>query len=74
MSKQNGKMKYLAIGAAGVIVAGGLALDATYQIQEQEQAVLTTFGVPKAVTETGLHFKVPFLSHTFTFCVFPIYK
>ena len=61
MNKRNGKMKYLAIGAAGLIAAGGLALDATYQIQEQEQAVLTTFGVPKAVTETGLHFKVPFV-------------
>lgn len=61
MSKRNGKMKYLAIGAAGFIVAGGLALDTTYQIQEQEQAVLTTFGVPKAVNETGLHFKVPFV-------------
>ena len=36
-------------------------MDATYQIQEQEQAVLTTFGVPKAVNETGLHFKVPFV-------------
>ena len=61
MNKRNGKMKYLAIGAAGFIVAGGLALDTTYQIQEQEQAVLTTFGVPKAVNETGLHFKVPFV-------------
>ena len=38
MSKRNGKMKYLAIGAAGLIVAGGLALDATYPIQEQDQA------------------------------------
>mgnify|MGYP002649290144 CR=1 FL=1 len=61
MSKRNGKMKYLAIGAIGLIAAGGLALDTTYQIQEQEQAVLTTFGVPKAVAETGLHFKIPFI-------------
>lgn len=61
MSKRNGKMKYLEIGAIGLIAAGGLALDTTYQIQEQEQAVLTTFGVPKAVNETGLHFKVPFV-------------
>ena len=37
MSKRNGKMKYLAIGAIGLIAAGGLALDTTYQIQEQEQ-------------------------------------
>ena len=40
--------------AAAVIlvlaVAGVFATDCTYQIQEQEQAVLTTFGVPKAVT------------------------
>ena len=27
MNKRNGKMKYLAIGAAGLIAAGGLALD-----------------------------------------------
>ena len=33
MSKRNGKMKYLAIGAIGLIAAGGLALDTTYQIQ-----------------------------------------
>lgn len=49
------------IGVAGVAVIGMLATDVTYQIQEQEQAVLTTFGVPKAVTETGLHFKIPFI-------------
>ena len=32
-----------------------------YQIQEQEQAVLVTFGKPKAVTETGLHLKLPLI-------------
>ena len=40
---------------------GLLATDCTYQIQEQEQAVLSTLGVPKAVTETGLHFKLPLI-------------
>ena len=49
------------VGDAGLAVVGIMATDATYQIQEQEQAVLTTFGVPKAVTETGLHFKIPFI-------------
>ena len=29
MSKRNGKMKYLAIGAIGLIAAGGLALATT---------------------------------------------
>ncbi len=32
-----------------------------YSIQEEEQAVICTFGKPKAVTEPGLHFKVPFV-------------
>lgn len=53
--------KRIAAAAVGLVVIGLLATDATYQIQEQEQAVLTTFGVPKAVSETGLHFKVPFI-------------
>lgn len=30
-----------------------------YNIGEQEQAVVTTFGVAQAVTEPGLHFKIP---------------
>lgn len=38
-----------------------LALDSTYQIKEQEQAVVTTFGKPSAVTTSGLHFKVPLI-------------
>ncbi len=38
-----------------------LAFDSTYQIREQEQAVLITFGQAQAVTAPGLHFKLPFL-------------
>ncbi|MDR0964831.1 MAG: FtsH protease activity modulator HflK [Clostridium sp.] len=34
---------------------------ATYQIREQEQAVLITFGEAEAVTTPGLHFKIPFV-------------
>lgn len=37
------------------------ALNSTYQIREQEQAVLTTFGKAQAVTTPGLHFKIPFI-------------
>ena len=36
-------------------------VSSTYTINEQEQAVLTTFGVAKPVTESGLHFKIPFV-------------
>ena len=47
--------------AAAVIVVVILGLNSTYQIREQEQAVLTTFGKARAVTTSGLHFKVPFV-------------
>lgn len=60
--KKPGKVvKRTAAIAVTLIVIAGIATDCTYQIQEQEQAVLTTFGVPKAVTDTGLHFKVPLI-------------
>ena len=39
-----------------VIFAGSF-----YTIREEEQAVVCTFGVPKAVTQSGLHFKIPFI-------------
>lgn len=59
--KRSGNIKK----AAGVIVLAigiaCLALGSFYQIQEQEQAVLITFGKPEAVTETGLHFKIPLI-------------
>jgi membrane protease subunit HflK len=45
------------------ILAAVLIFGSTYQIKEQEQAVLITFGQAKAVTEPGLHFKVPFIQN-----------
>lgn len=47
--------------AVVVLVLGILALNSTYQIREQEQAVLITLGKAQAVTEPGLHFKIPFV-------------
>lgn len=38
-----------------------LALNSYYTINEQEQAVVTTFGVPSTESEPGLHFKIPFI-------------
>ncbi|MGN0431456.1 MAG: FtsH protease activity modulator HflK [Lachnospiraceae bacterium] len=46
---------------AGIIVVLILIFNSTYQIGEQEQAVLITFGQASAVTEPGLHFKIPFI-------------
>ena len=44
-----------------VIVALIIIFGSTYQIKEQEQAVLITFGKATAVTDSGLHFKIPLI-------------
>lgn len=44
-----------------IVVVASIIFGGTYQIKEQEQAVLITFGQAKAVTEPGLHFKIPFV-------------
>lgn len=44
-----------------LIVASVLAANSTYTINEQEQAVLITLGIAQPVTESGLHFKIPFI-------------
>jgi membrane protease subunit HflK len=38
-----------------------LVNESFYSIQEEEQAVVCTLGVPHAVTTSGLHFKIPFI-------------
>lgn len=50
--------KLIAIVAA-VVVALIVVTGSFYTIKEQEQAVLITFGQAKAVTDPGLHFKIP---------------
>lgn len=48
------------IGIAVIIlIAVGLVSSSFYSIQEEEQAVVCTFGSPKTVAEPGLHFKIP---------------
>ena len=47
------------IAAAAVLVL--LGMNSFYSINEQENAVVVTFGVPSAVTTSGLHFKIPFV-------------
>ncbi len=55
-----------AVGKILAIVFGVLAglvilFNCAYQIREQEQAVLITLGKAQAVTDPGLHFKIPFV-------------
>lgn len=38
-----------------------LVLNSAYEIKEKEQAVLITLGRAQAVTDPGLHFKIPFI-------------
>lgn len=56
--KSFGKIAKIAIAVIVVLI---LFFSSFYTIGEQEQAVLTTFGVAKSVTESGLHFKIPFV-------------
>jgi len=48
----------------GVVIIAVLAvivLNSFYTITEQEAAVVTTFGIASPTTESGLHFKIPFV-------------
>ncbi|MBI3050210.1 MAG: protease modulator HflC [Acidobacteria bacterium] len=56
--------------ALGVLLAAlVVAVGATYQVSESEQAIITQFGNPVGdpVTEPGLHFKVPFIQRVNSF-------
>ena len=46
---------------ATVLIVFILVGNSTYEIKEQEQAVLITLGKAQAVTTPGLHFKIPFI-------------
>ena len=47
--------------AVVIIILGVLGFNSFYTINEQEAAVVTTFGIASPVTESGLHFKIPFV-------------
>ncbi|MDR1766328.1 MAG: FtsH protease activity modulator HflK [Lachnospiraceae bacterium] len=51
--------KIAVIVAVVVFVVLPLVFGSYYHVEVQEQAVVTTFGVPRAVADPGLHFKIP---------------
>ena len=59
--KTGENLKKVLITFVVIVAAAIVGLGSTYQIREQEQAVLTTLGKAEAVTEPGLHFKIPFI-------------
>lgn len=56
--KSGGKIVGIVLLILALII---LAYNSTYEIREQEQAVLITLGRAQAVTSPGLHFKIPFI-------------
>ena len=44
-----------------IVIAIILGANCTYEVKEQEQAVLLTLGKASTVSESGLHFKIPFI-------------
>lgn len=57
LKKGFGIMRTIFVAVVILILAGG----SFYSIQEEEQAVVCTFGSPRAVTAPGLHFKIPLI-------------
>ena len=55
------KARTAAVVVAVLVLALVLLSQAFYTINEQENAVVVTFGSPAAVTEPGLHLKAPFV-------------
>ena len=56
-----GNLKKVLLAFVVIVAAAIVGFGSTYQIREQEQVVLTTLGKAQAVTEPGLHFKIPFI-------------
>lgn len=55
------QLKKIILAVVGIIAVILVVFNCTYQVKEQEQAVLLTFGNAKTVSESGLHFKIPFI-------------
>ena len=54
-------LKKILIPLVVIALLAALALSSVYQLQEDEYAVITTFGKPSVVSTSGLKFKIPFI-------------
>ncbi len=51
----------IVLGVAAVLLVAALGFGSIYQLQEDEYAVITTFGKPSVVSTSGLKFKIPLI-------------
>lgn len=58
------KLKQIITTILIIIVALIIVFNCSYQVKEQEQAIILTFGKPTATVGSGLHFKIPFIQQT----------
>lgn len=54
-------VKKILIPVVLLLAVIGLVFSSVYQLQEDEYAVITTFGKPTVVSSSGLKFKIPFI-------------
>ncbi len=63
--KEDGEKKGNFMGKVGIIIIVIAVIlvvtNSFYIINEQENAVVVTLGVPQTITSSGLHFKIPFI-------------
>lgn len=57
------RTRRLAVLALIVIIVLSVIFNSFYELQEDEFAVITTFGHPSVVSDSGLKFKIPFIQH-----------
>ncbi len=55
------QVRWITLGVIAAVLVLIVSTGSWYQIEEQEQAVLVTLGKAQAVTEKGLHFKIPLI-------------
>lgn len=57
------KIKTVVLIALVAVLVLSVAFNSFYELQEDEFAVITTFGHPTVVSDPGLKFKIPFIQH-----------
>ena len=60
-----GKIRRITVGAAAGIFAGITASQSIYSLQEDEYAVVQTFGYAQVVETPGIKFKIPYIQNVY---------